>query len=182
MKRCIFSKGSSEEEEIITIQEACKNGSKCRYHRENRCNFSHEESSQEKWEKVHPRRPRQFKSNNNKVRQDPRPRSVQRQEPRQHMKESRQEVREPRQKDRESKQDCRNGKSCIYHKYNKCNFLHEQPSKAPQKRLGDDGMHRGPSDQLKQCKFGHKCDKGVRCGFLHLPSDFLPQQGRRRNL
>ena len=45
-----------------------------------------------------------------------------------------------------------------------------------------DGQHQHEqSRQLKQCKFGDRCDKGMNCGFLHLAKDFLPLQSGRRN-
>ena len=55
------------------------------------------------------------------------------------------------------------------------------PVERQERQEGHGEKQHGPSDQLRPCKFGSKCNMGVRCGFLHLPSDFLPHQGGRRN-
>jgi hypothetical protein len=67
---------------------------------------------------------------------------------------------------------CTNGPSCQFLKQQRCNFFHSQR---------DAQQQGGRTNQLKQCKFGPNCDKGRNCGFLHLPTDFLPQKGGRRN-
>ena len=166
----------------------CRNGLTCHYLKQNRCNFRHVERTEQPWERVQPRRWRQTREQSQgrpaQLRQVPRP-------------EARQEDRQQQPRRQERRQDqlsqgsrrldkrqvpttmCRNGKSCIYHKYNKCNFIHENLRQGRQE--GHCERQRGNVDQLRPCKFGPKCDKGVRCGFLHLPSDFLSLQGGMRN-
>ena len=45
----------------------------------------------------------------------------------------------------------------------------------------DSGQVSRQPNQLKQCKFGAKCDKGFNCGFLHLAKDFILLKTVRRN-
>ena len=179
-----------EVEDVVIILEACKNGPKCRYLKEKRCNFTHEETTDKQWKQVQPKRPRQVRLQTQKSKQQPSqenrwPRLQLRKEssdmvqPRHLPRESLQLRREPTQLRREPTQQCRNGNSCIYNKHNKCNFLHVNPRQERLERHGE--KQHGPSDPLRPCKFGSKCDMGVRCGFLHLPSDFLTYQGGRRN-
>ena len=135
--------------------EACKNGQRCKYLKEDRCNFSH---TKEAWKTVEPRRQRQ----------------------------------KPKSQENSMKiQDaCRNGPNCWFFKNKKCIFSHAQPSQGHRRHetrqrameQWNNGQEQGGhSTQLKQCKYGNKSDKVMTCGFLHLPTDFLPLQGRRKH-
>ena len=130
----------------------CTNGQDCKFLKENRCSFSHEK---EAWKVVESRR---HKQKNKSIGNS-----------------------------HEIKDACRNGPSCWFFKNRKCKFSHENhphnhkrqdSSKKPKSNGQEKG---GPLNQLKQCKYGNKCDKGILCGFLHLPTDFLPPQGGRRH-
>ena len=153
-------------------KEKCHNGLNWRYQKENRCNFEHGNSGEDDWKKVqHRRQGRQHKQPN-------------------HQKQQQKKIQQPvlhRQtlQNEQTKDECRNGPSCIFLKHNKCNFFHQhsgqrRPSSSQQANPGAK-KQGGPSNPLRPCKFGNTCSKGIRCTFLHLPKDFLPQQGGRRN-
>ena len=82
-------------------------------------------------------------------------------------------------------QPCRNGPSCKFWKQDRCNFFHKEKKHQGnhQKQEDRSGAQEqgGERSGLKKCKFGRRCDKGRDCGFLHLPSDFLPLSSGRRN-
>ena len=132
----------------------------------NKCLFKHSKLQDEPWKTVQQRRQR---------RQAQVP-SQQKQFKQTHIQAKHQQPRQSVQ----PKSVCRNGPGCIFQKHNKCKFSHSESTKTHGSR-GGASPQRGLSSSLRQCKFGLKCDKGVKCGFLHLPSDFLPKQGGRRN-
>ena len=149
-------------------KEKCKNGQSCQYHKENRCNFEHDKTGEETWTKVqHKRQGRQQKQSSNQKQQ---------------------QQQKPRQKtphNEHIKDECRNGPSCIFLKHNRCNYGHKQSRHDRQgfSKQNSTGAQKlsGPSSNLRPCKFGNKCSQGMKCTFLHLPKDFLPQQGGGRS-
>ena len=115
-------------------------------------------------------------------------------------REPRQAYREPRNEDREPKQAFRDTRPAYRETrpaYRETRPAYREPRPAQrefrqtrdtrqfynsEQDTNSSGQKRGVSaDQLRPCKFGHRCDRGVNCRFLHLPSDFLPIQGSRRN-
>ena len=142
--------------------EDCKNGPSCTWLKNKRCKFEH---SEQPWKTVQHRRQKQLS----------RKESEQRQQPRQQ-----QQARAGERKGKKETENCLNGPSCKFLKHGKCKFSHEQ------NRQG--GRHSRPSEhnvnvssiQLRPCKFGNRCDKGMSCTYLHLPKDFLSSKGGRR--
>ena len=136
----------------------CKNGPSCKWLKYNRCNFEH---PQEPWKTVQSRK----KTQNPRQQQQPKERQ---QQPRQNQQQRRQQ----HQVDNKIP-TCTNGPSCYYFKQQRCNFYHSaKPNQRGALKLS------GQTNQLRQCKFGSNCDN---CGFLHLPTDFLPMKGGRRS-
>jgi hypothetical protein len=185
MERC---QGTEKTGSANKQKEACKNGQHCKYLKENRCSYLHEEHNTQPWKKVQSRRQGRKLQHHQEERQGPpRRQQVQQELPR------RPQFRQQQQ------EACRNGTRCSYHKENRCNFFHpssrsqfKESTQGRRKEAGRDITHKqqagvsdqhidGMSSRLRPCKFGNKCDKGVNCGFLHLPSDFLPNLGGRRN-
>ena len=158
-KHITSSKSSSVSSNKPNRKIRCKNGPSCRYLKEDRCTFLHDKPSEQPWQKLQPRKqkPQQNVHSGRQTQQGAQPKSV-----------------------------CRNGPSCMFLKYNKCNYDHSEsrhqyrPTHKQHPEVSGQ-VQGGMSSRLRPCKFGHKCDKGVDCGFLHLPSDFLPNVGRRRN-
>ena len=174
----------------------CKNGPTCQYLRQNRCSFLHEESAEQPWERVQPRRLRQSREN-------PQPRLAQsRQMPR---REYRQEVRqpEPRRQERRQEQPGQGQGQVPF----RSNFRLQQPrqehprqefrqqhprqedrqqqypqSRPETRQLSRGGDHtQGVSPgQVKPCKFGARCDRGILCQYLHMATDFLSLPTVRR--
>ena len=126
------------------FSEACTNGPDCRYFKEDRCHYQHDEPNNQPWERVQHRRqgrqnqrrqpfrqqqpqarqhsPRQHSSRQHSSRQhspcqnSPRQNSPRQQLPRQKL---------PRQQlPRQQLQECRNGPECIFWKHDRCNFAH----------------------------------------------------------
>ena len=140
-KRC---QGGQAKEDY---NEACTNGPNCRFLRQNRCLYNHEETNDQPWEKVQHRR--QGRKQTQAVQQQvqsrqqlPRQQVQSRQPlPRQQQVQSRQqlprqEVQSRQQLPRQKDMECRNGSGCIYWKHDRCNFLHLGPR--PQPRQGVD--------------------------------------------
>ena len=151
----------------------CKNGPSCRFFKEDRCNYQHEEPLKKQ------QRRKQQQSSEHPTGEQP----WQTVEPRRHRRDTNQQTTGARQLS-----DCRNGPSCKFFKNIRCNFYHSQTTlQAKQQRQershpGSGGQGRDVSScQLKQCKWGTKCDKGRTCTFLHLATDFFPSQAGRRN-
>ena len=148
----------------------CKNGHSCKYNKDDRCNFFHEKPSEQPWQKVESKRQRTQQKVQSKS-QIQRPQGAGWQD-------------NSRDGDHE-KRECTNGPDCKYLRENRCSFSHKKVRSQRQERrsVSRGGAHNqsGFPGQLKPCKFGARCDKGMFCGFLHLPKDFLPAQGRMRH-
>ena len=196
----------------------CKSGPTCRYLRQDRCSFFHEESAEQPWERVQPRRLRQSREN-------PQPRPAQsRQMPR---REYRQEIRqpEPRRQERRQEQPGQGQGQVPF----RSNFRQQQPredfrqtqprqdyrqqqprqehwqehprqefrqqhprqedrqQQYPQSRPETRQLSRGGDrtqgvspGQVKPCKFGARCDRGILCQYLHMATDFLSLPTVRR--
>ena len=137
------SKASREEP-----KEDCLNGPDCRFLKQNRCLYNHNEPNGQPWQRVQGRRQgrqqgRQQKQTREQVQprqqvqsrqQAPRQQAPRQQAPRQQVQ-SRQNVprqqvkprqQAPRQQVQSRQKDieCRNGPGCYYWKYNRCHFLH----------------------------------------------------------
>ena len=152
---------------VNSYDEPCKNDPNFRFLKAKKCLFKHGQLQDEPWKTVQQRRQR---------RQAQVP-SQQKQFKQMHMQAQHQQPRQIVQ----PKGVCRNCPGCIFQKHNKCNFTHPEsrPTQTHESR-GGVSPQSGISSSLRQCKFGNKYDKGVNCGFLHLPLDFLPKQGGRR--
>ena len=134
----------------------CHKGSGCKYLKQNRCSFSHEYPREEPWRTVQNRRQRPHQT----------------------------QMLEKKKQD--WKDVCKNGSSCKYWRENLCNFFHQQHREHirektnTQFRRGGGREDASPS-QLRQCKYGDRCDQGMSCSYLHLAQDFLSSQGGRKN-
>ena len=144
------TKSSNREE----YNEACTNGPDCRFLKQNRCLYNHDEHNDQPWQRAqHRRQGRQEKrqQRQQQVQQrkqvHPRQQVQQRQQlqpreqvqsrqpvqPRQQVHQRQQvQQRQPnqqRQQDQSRQQDikCRNGSGCIFWKHDRCNFLHSGP-------------------------------------------------------
>ena len=135
----------------------CNNGVSCSYFKAGRCNYKHDQpKTNEAWKTVQPRR------------QAEKTRPVLHHQDSAHKKDA-----------------CTNGPTCGWNKYNKCKFFHST-SNRQSVQVGsnnESGAHRKDASpmQLKQCKWGVNCSKGLTCGFLHVAADFQSFQDRRRN-
>ena len=189
-------------------EEPCTNGPECRFLKQNRCLYYHDEPNEEPWQRAQPRRhDRHSRQQVQSKQQQVQPR----QQP-------------PRHRVQSSQQDkkCKNGPGCIYWKHDKCNFLHTGPrlqgvesrsrhqgvdsrpsregvdsrpsrqgvdsrpsrqgvDSRPSRQGLERRQHRQVADQARPCKFGSRCDRILSCAFLHLAKDFLSIQGGRRN-
>ena len=111
------------------LNEKCANGPDCRYFKEDRCHYQHDEPNDQPWERVQHRR--QGRQKNQKRQPQARQHSPRQQPPR-HLPSRQQSPREqsPRQQShrqqspRQQLQECRNGPGCIYWKHDRCNFAH----------------------------------------------------------
>ena len=137
------------------VKKRFKNGPLCSYLKADRCSYLHDEP----WKTALPKR--------QTIRARP---PVQNQDSAQ------------------DKTECRNGPSCGWNKYNKCSFFHSSNRSNNinfvQKRnhVESDAQNQDASQiQLKQCKWGAKCHKGLSCGFLHTAADFQSFRERRRH-
>ena len=154
------TKAKNTELEDVQEIEKCTNGPKCKYLKENRCNFGH---NQQPWKTVQPRK--------------------------QHIKKIHNQTNSVQQKETRHQQldACRNCPSCKYYKDKRCNFFHKQSNQRDTRQnmrhQSKDNSPQGDvlSRPLRQCKYGNKCDKGMTCTFLHLPKDFFNQKGGKRN-
>ena len=161
------SSGTSKTNHVQETEE-CQNGPSCKWLKNNRCMYEHQEQP---WKTVHTK----------KKRQQPKQQHQQ--------KEPQQQEKHPRRQTQQNKSECRNGPTCIYLKYNKCSFAHKSARpqaghgarEARQHPRSGAQQHGGSITQLKQCKFGSRCDRGRNCGYLHLAKDFLPRNAGGRN-
>ena len=169
----------------------CRNGQNCRYLKDNRCDFQHEntrisqprvETQSKKQSSVHPRReqPRNEEKKREHTAKEQPWRTVQ---PRRQHRESNQEKQ---QTSGHKLAACLNGPSCKFLRDERCRFFHSQAQEQPRQHRQEERhpsglMRNAPPTQLRQCKWGAKCDKGRTCGFLHLATDFFPSQVGRRN-
>ena len=128
IERCKGEENLEEE-----YNEACTNGPDCKFKRQNRCLYRHDESDEQPWQKVQSRRQGKQQARQQQPRQQVQSRQQQpgqqgllrQQQPRQQVQ-SRQKL--PRQQVQSRQQDeCRNGLGCIYWKYNRCHFTHSGP-------------------------------------------------------
>ena len=120
--------------------EPCANGPDCRFLRQNRCLYNHEEPNDQPWERVQPRRQGR-KQNQAKQQHHPRQQHQPRQQqqqfqgqqqlPRQQLPRQQLPLQQlprqqlPRQQlPRQRLQECRNGRWCIFWKHDRCNFSH----------------------------------------------------------
>ena len=133
----------------------CRNGPSCSYLKANRCSFEHAQPKRaEQWQTVQQKR----------------------------------HVTKPLHEKHHQASDgrinvCKNGSSCGWHKYGKCNFFHNndrQPLSERSQTKSSDRHQDAPPIQQKQCRWGANCHKGMTCGFLHLAADFQIFQERRR--
>ena len=154
--------------------EECRNGPSCKWLKEGHCNFEHKEQP---WKKVQHRRQRQATLQQSQ-KQQPR----QQQQGKQHDRQQ-QQIRQTYPRQEQKKPACSNGPACKFLKENRCNFYHKQARHQMQHQRQSSGawQQNAGSIQLRQCKFGSRCDKGRECGFLHLPTDFLQPHSGRRN-
>ena len=160
----------------------CQNGPNCRYLKGNRCSYQHDEPNRNQ--------PRKEPPSKQQRREEPRSEQPwQEVQPRRHHKELRQDRQLPvRTGSAQKLSACRNGPSCKFLRDNRCSFYHSQAREQSRHYSQEsrwprsDGQQRDASlGQLRQCKWGAKCDKERTCSFLHLPTDFFPSQGGRRN-
>ena len=179
MERC---QGDANEQKK---KEPCNNGPDCRFLKENRCNFEHKQAQEKPWKKIqHKRQGRKQPQSNSKKPQE-RHYQQSKQQPRQHQQVKHHQSSSFPKSHEQAKHVCRNGPQCIYLKHNRCNYFHEEPRQRRQSPGNHtkvvDQQQDGSSSPLRPCKFGNRCNQGVDCSFLHLPKDFLPQPGGRRN-
>ena len=142
----------------------CLNGPSCRWLKDNRCNYTH---SEQPCQTVHHRKQKK------QTKQQPQQQQQEQARPRHH------------HKNKESA-DCRNGPSCKFQKQNRCNFSHKKPRHEQKQHVGRQSRGGGQNknddtNQLKPCKFGSRCNKGLDCTYLNLPKDFLSSKGGRRH-
>ena len=131
------AKSTSSPGNPVDSTEECTNGPECRFFRQNRCLYYHDEPSEEPWQRVQPRRQGRQGRQQTQTRQQVHPRQQlqsRRQLPAQQRARTREEL--PRQQ----LQECRNGQGCIYWKHDRCNFSH---SGQKHKGLGSRQQHQG---------------------------------------
>ena len=166
-----------KKQKVGRAKDKCTNGPKCKYHKENRCSFEHDTEGEQPWKVVKHRVNGKPQNIHHKQQHS----SNQQNQNKQHIPKHQQKTGRYDQ----AKDECRNGPSCIFLKHNKCRFSHKETrqdrSSTSQQTRGGAPKQGGPTNLLRPCKFGNKCNQGVNCTFLHLPTDFLPQQGGRRN-
>ena len=163
-------------------QTKCRNGPNCRYLKDNRCNYQHDEPKRNQ-QRREPSSKHQ--SGEEKRREQP----WQAVQPRRHHKESRQGTQLPgRIGGAQNLNACRNGPSCKFLRDNRCSFYHSQAREQGRQPLKEarwprsGGQQRyAPLGNLRQCKWGDRCDKGRNCDYLHLASDFFPLHSGRKN-
>ena len=152
-------------------QDECKNGPSCQWLKNNRCSFKH---SEQPWQTVHHRRHKQQSKQQSQHQQ------------KQHSQQQSRQQKQPRSFQQEEEMEhCWNGLSCKFQKQGRCKFSHEKSRYQQKKQAGrqsraSEHNHSDWSSQLKPCKFGNRCDKGMSCTYLHLPKDFLSSKGGRR--
>ena len=161
-------------------QDECKNGPSCWFLKHNKCNYKHSQPNEQPWQKVqHKRHGRQ------QGRQQLQQQGQQKQLGQQQQQSGRQQ---PWQDQSRSKSiPCKNGPRCSFLRDNRCLFLHDKQQhgqpRPDSRQLSRSGAQKRnvSQSQVKPCKFGSRCDKGMRCEYLHLAKDFLPAKGGRRN-
>ena len=150
--------------------EEYENGPECRWLKNNKCKFEH---------KIQPWKTGQTKRQQKKLDQQKLPRKTQHQNRHKNGQDHKQHF-QPK-----GKPVCDNGPSCKFLKEDRCKFAHKESKhqgKHHRQETSTSAHQQGAGTiKLKQCKFGHRCDKGRDYGFLHLPKDFLPLQSGRRN-
>ena len=134
MEKCKKSRSSKE-----APSEACTNGPDCRFLKENRCLYGHDEPNNQPWQKVQQRR--QGRRQQSRQQQQPRRQQQpqQQQQPRQQLQARQQLPR--RQAPRQQLQECKNGPGCIYWKHDRCNFSHSGSKQQIRKGV-DSRQHR----------------------------------------
>ena len=163
-------------------QDECRNGPSCSFLKNNKCNFKHTQPNELPWKKVERRR------------QGRQPQQGQQQRQGHHNQQGQSRPQQPQnqvmqQQKRKETIKCKNGPRCSFFRDSRCLFLHETPKQQygqprqdcrQQSRRGAQNKNV-PAVQVKPCKFGSRCDKGMSCEYLHLAKDFLPVKGGRRN-
>ena len=170
-KHTMRCKGSADQD---NKQDECKNGPTCWFLKHNKCNYKHSQPNDQTWHKVQHKR---------HGRQQGRKQGQQQQ----HVGQQQSGRQQPRQDRSRSEIKCKNGPRCSFLRDNRCLFLHDkqqhgQPRRDSRQlpRSGAQNRNVSPS-QMKPCKFGSRCDKGLSCEYLHLAKDFLPAKGGRKN-
>ena len=171
-------------------KEKCTNGPKCRFLKEDRCLFAHNERNQKHSDRDHKKNTQlnchvcKEKFNNQQAKHNHK--CIQ------HDKKSVQEKRK--------NTECNRGPSCFRLAEGSCWFKHSsvpnRPGQQGQRSAGSQGLdsrkqrqgldsrqdrRNDDSSQARPCRFGARCDRILSCGFLHLAKDFLSSQGGRRN-
>ena len=169
--------------------EACRNGEQCRFHKENRCNFSHpqlpQSHPQQKKRQQQPLQQRinqrQQQRNNHQQQKKNNPQQqlfVQQQEDNQQVnqgwktveKRKRNSLQEQQREQRTNIQ-CRWGEGCKRLKSGLCPLKHS--------RLQNSIPHRSQSERPQLwCKFQETCLKGPDCRFKHFQQGFLQREPR----
>ena len=154
--------------------EECRNGPSCKWLNDGHCNFQHKEQP---WKKVQRRKQKQPI-----LQQSQKQQPMQQQKGKHHVRQQ-QQIKQHNPRLEHEKPACSNGPACKFLKENRCNFYHKQARHQGQHHRQPIGARQQSAEsiQLRQCKFGSRCNQGRECGFLHLPTDFLPQQSGRRN-
>ena len=131
IEKCQAKSTSKSSSNRADSEEACTNGPDCRFLKQNRCLYHHDEPSKEPWQRVQPRRKgrqqkRQLQSRQQvQSRQQPPLQQVQpRQEPPRQRVQPREQPPRHHVQSHQQDEECRNGPGCIYWKYDRCNFLH----------------------------------------------------------
>ena len=146
----------------------CRNGPLCRYLKEDRCTFLHEEAGKESVPRREPQ-PR---------REDQQRRSSQPWREGQPRREDRQ--RRPSQPWREDQPRREDQQRRATHSWREDQPWREVQSRRREAAPRREAHRNTPNNMIKQCRFGSRCDKGVFCSFLHLAKDFLSLPAERR--
>jgi hypothetical protein len=136
MEKCqaMSTKSSSN---MAESEEACTNGPDCKFLKQNRCLYNHDEPNKQPWQRVQRRRQgRQEGRKEGRQQRQPREQVQPQQQPPRKQVQSRQQPPRQRVQSRQEDQECRNGPSCIYWKYDRCNFLHSGPKLQSRRRQG----------------------------------------------
>ena len=188
-ERCQGVDGQDVQALIVDSQlDECRNGPSCWFLKHNKCSFQHDEPKEMPWKKVQPMRHSRQHGYQQKQEQQQHVQPKQQGQKQQHQPQQQPRKQQPKQRHTRSESIiCKNGPRCRFLRDDKCLFLHEkqqhqQPRQDSRQPSSSGAQNKNVStNQLKPCKFGPRCDKGMRCEYLHLPKDFLPVKGGRKN-